>query len=217
MSPTDEPDPAACPRPARGLLALWCLSLLGLVPLLGFALRYTQGYFQVRFGKDSLERRLSIGGSKAFRPAFLEFCERVRRATPPDARILVEPREIKTQVGSARWFLYLNLELHPRQVFVRKPLLASGTLVDYPRWLEANVKPLSFTESVELMQSQAALKIGWRIRYPVTGQWKLETLDFERRTANGWEAFALEPAGILRGRPTPANEGNDEGEEQHAF
>jgi hypothetical protein len=198
-------------------LALWLLSLLGLVPLLGFALRYTGGYFEARFGRSQLERQLSLGGSKAFRPSFLEFCERVRRATPADARILVEPSEIKSQAGSARWFLYLNLELHPRQVFVRQPLLASGTLVDYPRWLEACVKPLTFTESVALMQSMANLGIGWRIRYPVTGQWKLDSIEFNRRTAQGWETQALQPAGILRGRLLPATDDAAEEEEQHAF
>lgn len=201
-TPASPPAGQASPRPraALGLSALWLLSLLGLLPLAGFAWRFTRGYFEVRFGKTPLERRLSIGGSKHFRPAFQEFCERVRRATPPDARILVEPSEIRTEAGSARWFLYLNLELHPRQVFVREPLLASGTLVDYPRWLEANLRPLTFAENLAQLEALEALNIGWRLRYPVASQWKLEALEFQRRDANGWQPVELPPAGILRGR-----------------
>ena len=211
-APASPPAGQASPgsRAARGLWLVWLLSLLGLLPLAGFAWRFTRGYFEVRFGKSPLERRLSIGGSKHFRPGFQEFCERVRRATPTDARILVEPSEIKTQAGSARWFLYLNLELHPRQVFVREPLLASGTLVDYPRWLEANLRPLDFSENLGLLEAVDALEIGWRLRYPVAAQWKLEALEFQRREASGWQPVALAPAGILRGRTVAAE---DEAEE----
>jgi hypothetical protein len=210
--PASPPAGQASPRPraALGLTALWLLSLLGLLPLVGFAWRFTRGYFEVRFGKTPLERRLTIGGAKHFRPVFQEFCERVRRATPPDARILVEPSEIKTEAGSARWFLYLNLELHPRQVFVREPLLASGTLVDYPRWLEANLRTLDFAENLGLLEAVDALEIGWRLRYPVAAQWKLEALEFQRRDPSGWQPVALAPAGILRGRAPAAEDDSEE-------
>lgn len=130
-------------------------------------------------------------GAAPFKPRFLEFCAAVNQVVPAGDRILVEPYRVVTTAGRARWYIYLNLELHPRQVFVRAPELASGTLVDYPRWLNETQRPLGLVEAIELDNAVDDLGIRWRIRYSAVLKFARNSATLERRVKGGWEPVAL--------------------------
>ena len=179
------------PPPPRWLVAAWIASLVLGLPALGFAYRYTKGWANVRMGKSGLEQRLTMLGPKPFKRSFLEFCTAVEQVVPEGERIFVEPYAIRSASGRARWYLYMNLELHPRQVIVRAPELASGTLVDYPRWLELHARGTSTLEAIQLTKDLEALDVDWRIRYPVTLGFPRGSAFLERRTASGWEDVEL--------------------------
>lgn len=187
-SPASVPAPA---EPQRLALGLVVASLIVVAPALGFVARYADGYFAVRHGRSAIEQRLTMLGPSPFKRNFLEFCEAVRQVVPEGERILVEPHRVRTTEGRARWFLYMNLELHPRQVYVRKPEWASGTLVDYPRWLQEAVRPLGVVEQIEMDESIDALGIGWRIRYAVALQFRRGSAWLERRVDGSWERVEL--------------------------
>lgn len=189
MSPsTHDLEPARASRFGLGLLIA---SLVLVAPALGFVGRYSKGYFDVRAGKTAIEQRLTMLGPAPFKRNFLEFCAAVSQVVPAGDRILVEPHRVLTTEGRARWYLYMNLELHPRQVFVRSPELASGTLVDYPRWLKESVRPLGVVESIEMNNAIDELGIDWRIRYSAAKQFRRGSAYLERRAEGRWERVEL--------------------------
>ncbi len=186
------PEPALDPaRPSRFGIGLLLASLALTAPALGFVGRYSKGYLDVRAGKSAIEQRLTMLGPAPFKRNFLEFCEAVKQTVPEGERILVEPHRVLTTEGRARWYLYMNLELHPRQVFVRSPELASGTLVDYPRWLKESVRPLGVVESIEMNNAVDELGINWRIRYSAARQFRRGSAYLERRAEGRWEPVEL--------------------------
>lgn len=181
-------DPARASRFGLGLLIA---SLVLTAPALGFVGRYSKGFFDARAGKSSIEQRLTMLGPAPFKRSFLEFCEAVKQTVPAGERILVEPHRVLTTEGRARWYLYMNLELHPRQVFVRSPELASGTLVDYPRWLKESVRSIGVVESIERNNAIDKLGIQWRIRYSAAKQFRRGSAYLERRVESRWEPVEL--------------------------
>ena len=195
---------AIAPPPKALALLVWTGPLLALATL-GFSLRYVLEWSSDRAGRTVLEQRLSLIGVPFFKPAFVEFVERALRTIPEDARVLVEPRAVELEDGSrvwdprgqARWYLYLNYYLYPRQVYVRQPELASGTLVDYPRWLEHHFVTLEQDGSEEWAEREAraiaAHGIDWRVSYPATKRFQIERATVERAVDGDWEAVELAP------------------------
>lgn len=211
------------PWPLRALLVVGALLLLA--PL-GYAWRYVADWRAERAGRTLIEQQLSLRGVPFYKPAFLEFLERARATIPADARLLVTPRPViqpdGTRTwdprGTARWFLYLNHFLHPRQVHVRRPELASGTLVDYPRWLEHHFLTLEGPdgESIAAREEAAieALGIDWRLDYLVTQRFMIDAVVLERLTPTGWERVELAPlppeSPLARRERGPAAEADDD-------
>ena len=68
---------------------------------------------------------------------------------------------------------------------------ASGTLVDYPRWLKDAMRAPSIVEQVELDDAVDELGIGWRIRYAVSLQFQRGSAWLERRAEGRWERVEL--------------------------
>jgi len=80
-------------------------------------------------------------------PAFLEMVQRLDAVLPEDAALLCTPAGGDDRTGKSRWFLFLADALYPRRVYVRKPAFASGTLMDYPRWIDFHFDVLDTDES----------------------------------------------------------------------
>jgi hypothetical protein len=217
----DEPcdEPIADPPPRLLTWFLWSGVVLTLATF-GFSLRYLGEWRAERADRSILEQRLTLIGVPFFKPAFVEFVERAKQTIPEDARLLIEPRPVQTDdgrivwdqggsvtettlSGQARWFLYLNYYLYPRQVYVRRPELASGTLVDYPRWLDHHFQE----RSAEVLDEEAAAieahEIDWRMSYPTTRRFQTREVELSRRTDDGWEPVELGPLpvdSVLRDR-----------------
>ena len=156
------------PRLLRWLL--WASLGMSLFPAL-FGVRYVESWSKVRQGRSVQEQRQSLLGVRWFKRNFLAMCERLRKTLPPDAVLLVEPTEVMDADGAiltsgeARWFLALNYYLYPIRVMVAQPALASGTLVDYPRWLEHHAH-----ERPEVLERERAAErersVEWKLTYP---------------------------------------------------
>jgi len=195
--PTDPPEIGL-----RVMVAIGCLMALLTV---GFSVHYTSGYFQARHGKDTRGQRETLLGVPFFKRTFLEFNERLSRTLPSGARLLVEPkpqmtpdgRPVWQYTGQARWFLYLNHYAYPTRVYVRQPELASGTLVDYPRWLDYHFVDLAGEGGPSLIARDEAaidaLGIEYRLRYPVTKRFQLPTIELDQRVDGGWVPIELAP------------------------
>ena len=69
-------------------------------------------------------------------PQFLKMAAAIGAVVPEDAKLLCTPAGGTDEKGRSRWFLFLADILYPRQIYVRHPAPASGTLMDYPAWLE---------------------------------------------------------------------------------
>lgn len=198
-------------RADRLALSLVLSSLLLGVPASGFLYRYSKDYFHLRFGKGQTEQRLTMVGPGPFRRTFLEFCAAVKAVVPEGDRILVQPSRVLTLEGRARWYLYMNLELHPRQILVRAPELASGTLVDYPRWIEESTRVLGVVESIEVDRRIDELGIGWRILYPASRDFPRGAATLERRVKGGWEAVELQQVRFGHGEVMEFDEDSEAG------
>lgn len=158
------------PRPLRWLL--WASLWMSLFPAL-FGVRYADAWWRVRAGKTIEAQRQSLLGVRWFKRNFLAMCERLRRTLPEDALLYVEPTDVLGDDGTiltsgeARWFLALNYYLYPIRVFVAEPDLASGTLVDYPRWLEHHA--FEREQPAVRAREEAALRergVEWKLTYP---------------------------------------------------
>ena len=69
-------------------------------------------------------------------PMFRELVTKLDAVLPRDAALVCTPVGGDDLTGKSRWFLFLADALYPRRVFVRQPASASGTLMDYPKWVE---------------------------------------------------------------------------------
>ncbi|QDU66968.1 hypothetical protein [Engelhardtia mirabilis] len=204
-----ETDPHIAPPladpPGRFFAVLVGVSALMAVFTAGFAVHYTQGYLRVRAGKDIDEQRATLLGVPFFKRTFLEFNERLARTLPRGSKVLVEPkpqitpdgRSIWQYTGQARWFLYLNHYAYPARVYVRQPELASGTLVDYPRWLDYHFLELEGEDGESLVARDEAaidaLGIEYRLRYPVTKRFLIDRVDLAQRVDGEWVPIELAP------------------------
>ena len=200
--------------PPRALRALVAVTALMAVITLLHSFHYTGAYFDHRAGKDIRGQRATMLGVPFFKRSFLEFNERLARTVPRGAKILVEPmlqvladgREVYQYTGQARWFLYLNHYAYPARVYVRQPRLASGTLVDYPRWLDYHFVDLVGPdgESLSARDDAAieALGIEYRLRYPVTKRFQIATVELAKLVDGEWQPIELAPP--RGGAPTAA-------------
>jgi hypothetical protein len=191
--------------PPRALAAVAGFGLFLVLGTIGFAYRHLQLWDATRRGLSPVEQRVSLLGVPFFKRSFLEFVERLALTVPDGEGILLEPetligpRGVRTWDvrGQGRWNLYLNYYAYPRRIYARAAELSSGTLVDYPRWLEHHFVTLRGPDAEALAAAdEAALEargIRWRLRYPASQRFVLDTVVLERRTEGGWEPVPLEP------------------------
>ena len=170
---------------------------------LAFAQLYTRTYFTTRAGEDLEAQRLTMLGVPWFKPEYRQFVRRLKERLPADTALLVEPSSVaqdEPPPGSrTRWFLYLANDLYPLRVFVRDPKNASGTLVDYPTWVDLHFEQLDLDGSGldlggilrrEQLQraDDAALDarhVEWKLTYPISTRFRIRDLGLARRTAEG--------------------------------
>jgi hypothetical protein len=200
------------------------LSLVLSVVSLGQAWQSAREWLSLRAGRSDVEQELTLKGVAWYKPGFLDCVDRLERTLPIDAKLLVEPSRIETELSSARWMLFLNDALHPRQVFVRRPDLASGTLVDYPRWLAHHERPSIAGGALDQAALEEALAIDargieWRLRYPVVPRFRSDEIELYRRSGDGWlrvELAAADPAAPWN-RARPESEAPEIEREQGGF
>jgi hypothetical protein len=207
---------AARPRPA--LLALGLLGTLFTAVTLAFAITYTGGYLTNRFGESAYERQRSLRGVPQFQRDFLRFVELLQRALPPGTKVLVEAKEATTISGQARWYLYLTYAAYPVRVYVRRPELASGTLVDYPRWLNREIKTPSIDDRLRLIEEVDALEIEYRLRYVAHKRFQIDQLEIAKRVDGQWVDLTLQEllGESLRGEEPDEDEVDIYGEDDPA-
>lgn len=195
-------------RPPRPLLALVAVSTaLSILPA-GFAVHYTAGWWHVRRGKDVAAQRETLLGVTWFKGPFVDFVDRLVRTVPPDARVLVVPSRVETRKGRARWHLYLNHYAYPLRFYTKQPAWASGTLVDYPRWLSHHTRQPSLSVRLDEERAIAERDIEWTLELPVTLRFRADEAVLKRRTDDGaWEVVALAPS---RGVARPERDDDDE-------
>ncbi len=180
---------AAPPRPLRVLIgASLALTLL----TAAFAAHYTAGWRDVRAGRPIVEQRVSLRGVPWFKRPFLRFVEQLRRTVPPNARVLVEPSRVESPGADSRWYLFLNYYAYPIELYVQRPELASGTLVDFPRWLEHHA---GRGGALGLDATLAAQERGieWRLLLPVTPWFDPADVTLLRREGGRWVPHELAP------------------------
>jgi len=166
---------------------------------LGFAAFYMRTWATDRAGLNPLEQRATLKGVPWFKPEFRRFVARLEHHLPADAKLLLEPTHIAAEnpqpTGKTRWFLYLNYYLYPRQVYVRQPKLASGTLVDYPGWMKHHFRTLdvdgSGQDMGQIIARERTIKaegaalverdIRWRLTYPIAKYFRIDQLALYER------------------------------------
>lgn len=191
LQQSSAPAPEAA-RPQPGLLALGLLGTLFAGVTLAFAITYTGGYFANRFGESPYERQRSMRGVPQFQRDFLRFVDLLQRSLPPGTKVLVEAKEATTLSGQARWYLYLNYAAYPVRIYVRRPELASGTLVDYPRWLNRELKGPSLDDRLRQIEEVDSLEIAYRLRYVAHKRFQLDQLEIAKRIDGQWEDISLQ-------------------------
>lgn len=206
-------------------LLLPLVVLFTLFPL-GFAGLYTRTYFADRAGKDLDAQRASLKGVPWFKAEYRQLVRRLKLRLSPDDALFVEPQRIADDEpnpgGRTRWFLYLANDLYPIRVFVRAPKWASGTLVDYPRWMDLHFEDLDVDgsglgfagilkrEELEA-EGDAAIDergIQWKLTYPIAQHFRIKDLKLYERDPDaegGWrerdlKAFLDEASGAKQAR-----------------
>lgn len=171
----------------------WVVALsLGLCVLpAAFGLHYSMGWARVRAGKDVQQQRATLLGVTWFKPAFVSFLDRLERTVPPESRILIEPSRVLTYSGQARWQLYLNHYGYPLRFYTRKPAWASGTLVDYPRWLDHHTSPADLNRRLAEEAAIAERGIDWILRLPIAHRFRSDDVELLRRGPLGFEPVPL--------------------------
>ena len=188
------------PLPFRLLLGA---GLLFTLPTLGYAVHYGMGWKAARMGKPLVQQRRSLHGVTWFKRPFTEFVERLARTIPGGSKVLVEPSRVEVVLGRARWYLFLNHYGYPLQFYVRQPAKASGTLVDYPGWLEhhtagqarAGAGSTRLSEQLEI----AERKIDWKVRFPMTERFMLDEVEVFQQRGGAWVRVPLAEPGAERG------------------
>jgi len=115
-------------------LGLGASLALGLLPLAA-GLHATRLFFTHDAGMPAEEQLEELRLPWTL-PAFRAMVASLDAALPADAALLCTPVGGDDRSGKSRWFLFLADALYPRRVFVREPRFASGTLMDYPRWID---------------------------------------------------------------------------------
>lgn len=194
---------------SRSLLrVLLVLSLCMSVLALGFASRNAGALADGTVRADVTQKALRL------QPGFQGLCANLRATLPPAANVLLEPSRLdRTGVSpQARWHLAFNYELSPLRCYTREPAAASGTLVDWPRWVERHFPGAAFApeqalEPISNDEFERALeerRIGWRITFPQAAQFALSEVRVWRRESGLWKPVELvsapppEPARPLR-------------------
>ncbi|MBT7317624.1 MAG: hypothetical protein HN844_00215 [Planctomycetes bacterium] len=71
-------------------------------------------------------------------PDFQNYMAHLRESTEEDDAILMLPgTRLGTTSGRARWFLHMNYQLTPRELYLWRPELACGTSGQYRQWVDA--------------------------------------------------------------------------------
>jgi len=196
---------ASAPPPRALRLLFFACVALSILPAL-FGLHYARGYWNVRAGKSIAEQRASLLGVNWFRPAFTSFLDRLDRTLPPQSHVLIEPVRAQTTAGRSRWHLFLNHYAYPHRFYTRQSAWASGTLVDYPRWIEHHQRSLGLEQR---LADEAAIRergIDWILRIPIGIQFRASQVELFKRGASGWERVDLAP-------PRAGAEGADDWQE----
>lgn len=153
-----------------------CLGL-GLLPAFG-AFHSARHFVTERLGEPE-DEQLARLRQPWTQPTFLALAETLREVLPSDAKVLMTPTAGNDDKGKSRWFLFLADALYPRQVYVRHPAPASGTLMDYPEWvayhfevLGTDGRMLDFAgalrreeEETKIAAEVARLGIEWEFTY----------------------------------------------------
>lgn len=113
---------------------------LGILPLAS-GLHSARLFFANKAGQSEAEQLESFKLPWT-QPAFRDMVQRLDAVLPEDAALLCTPTGGSDRTGKSRWFLFLADALYPRRVFVRKPALAGGTLMDYPKWIDHHFEVL---------------------------------------------------------------------------
>lgn len=226
LTAADARGDSSAPLVLRMLLIASCVCAL--VPL-AYSVHYGRVWWNERRGETLVEQRLQYVNTPWFQPYFQAFCHWFNEQVPADAGVLLTPKDPETESGRGRWFLFLNYFAYPRRIYVRKPHLASGTMVDYPRWLRHHFRDLPRERDSEVglgamiarereeAQRWSELGIEWELVYPVSRVFLPERLQLRRLVDGDWQEVAipgrielLDLAGIERG-PQPNRESTPDG------
>lgn len=191
--------PRAVPPPAFLLVLLVVSSSLTLFTA-GFAFHYTRTWSAERRGEDIEEQRKGLSHSY-FSRKFIRFVEDIERLIPEDASVLLEPKFLSGEVndlsGNSRWFLFLNYYAYPRRFYTRQSQYASGTLVDYQKWVEHHWElyqsSLFGTRLAELLEIERR-QVEWKIRLPMTSYFDRKLVEIYRwdPELQDWQQVQLE-------------------------
>ena len=167
----------------------------------GHAVQYTRDWAANRAGHSAYEQRATFRRVPWLRAEFMDAVDRLERALPPDARILVEPTTAPDSERAGfppRFYFYLGHALYPRQVFVRRPE-DSSVFFRYRAWLDhhfevldldgsgsaAEPDPHAATIAAEEWRAIRERDIGWRLRVPVW-PYDPETFALDRLEGGEW-------------------------------
>jgi hypothetical protein len=201
---SDEAAPVTRSAPPKALVVTaFASTLFALLPL-AFGVHYGRGWWDVRRGKDVVAQRETLTGVTWFQPAFHDFLDRFERTVPPDANVLVEPGRVRTARSTARWHLFLNHYAYPVRFYTRAPAWASGTLVDYPRWLEHHARTRTLSERLDDERAMHERGIEWILRVPIADRFLVDEVELMQRTEDGWIRVALAPSRRERRAPAAA-------------
>ena len=186
-------------RPPPAFRLLIGAGLLFTLPTLGYAVHYSLGWQQARMGKPLAQQRRSLKGVTWFKRPFTEFVERLAHTIPPGSKVLVEPSRVEVVLGRARWYLFLNHYGYPLRFYVRQPAKASGTLVDYPQWLEhhttGQTRPGAASTRLSEQLEIAEREIEWKVRFPMTERFRLDEVEVFQQRAGKWVPVPLAERG----------------------
>ncbi len=188
-------DPAASPAvlpPPPFLLGLMLLGLVGCLLTSGFAFRYFVIWERDRAGETIEAQRVTIEEAPWFKKDFTLVVDRIREVLPPGTRVFLEPTEFgKEDNQKARWMLYLTYYCHPVQIYVKKPVWAAGTIVDYPQWNNYHRQnpTLNMVEAIAIEE----LDIEWKLRMPFTWEFLAGEVYLERLVDGDWVRYDLWP------------------------
>jgi hypothetical protein len=185
--------------------------VLALFPL-AFAQLYTRTFVSTRTGKSLGAQRATLRGVPWFKPEYRALVKRLKAHLDPSDSVFIEPSSLAPDErfpgGRTRWFLYLANDLYPLRVYVREPKWASGTLVDYPRWLDLHFEELDVDgsglglgavlrrEKLKKKYSTATdeLELDWKLTYPVSERFRIADVRFFARDPEvdgGWRELDL--------------------------